>query len=483
MINRERFIADVEAVRRRSPLVHNITNYVAMNNSANALLAIGASPVMAHWTDEMADMPAIAGALVINIGTLATQWIEGMLAPGKAASLRGTPIVLDPVGAGATPYRTETAWQIIRECHPTIIRGNASEIMALVNADIKSKGVDSSQSSDDAVESAKQLANTTGAVVVISGAIDYITDGSRVETIGNGSPLMTRVTAMGCTATSVVGAFAGINPDAFEAALHGMAVMGVCGERAVAQKAAPGSLLTHFVDVLYEITPEQLAEQAVATPGNHRIKWSSTAFEAVADTMHSIEQYEFIQQMLAGTLPQEQFVRYLQQDKIYLKEYSRDLYAVADMMPDKAEGDFFRATAKEGMESENAMQAMLSERFGIHGEALPVATTLRYTRFLRHYTDTLDVPVVLAAVLPCYWVYNEVGKYLVTQQISPDNPYKEWIQTYGSPEMDEATDYVVGLIDRLAEGCTPEKQALMRRVFAEGCALELEFFMIGGENN
>jgi thiaminase/transcriptional activator TenA len=195
--------------------------------------------------------------------------------------------------------------------------------------------------------------------------------------------------------------------------------------------------------------------------------------------MHSIEQYEFIQKMLDGTLPQEQFVRYLQQDKIYLKEYSRDLYAVADMMTDKTEGDFFRATAKEGMESENAMQAMLSERFGIMGEAMPVATTLRYTRFLRHYTDTLDVPLVLAAVLPCYWVYNEVGKYLIAQHISPDNPYREWIQTYGSPEMDEATRYVVALIDRLAKECSPEKQALMRRVFVEGCALELEFFMIG----
>ncbi len=482
-MNKENLKRDLALMREKSPLVHNITNYVAMNFSANALLALGASPVMAHAVEEMDDMVGIASALVINIGTLDAEWVRGMLAAGRAAHRMGKPIVLDPVGAGATPYRTETAWQIIRECHPTIIRGNASEIMALVNADIKSKGVDSSQSSDDAVESAKQLAGTTGAVVVISGATDYITDGSRVETIGNGSPLMTLVTAMGCTATSVVGAFAGVNPDAFEAALHGMAMMGVCGERAVAQKSSPGSLLTHFVDALYEITPEQLAEQVVATPGDHRAKWSSTAFEAVADTMRSIEQYAFIQEMLAGTLPQEQFVRYLQQDKIYLKEYSRDLYAVADMMADKAEGDFFRATAKEGMESENAMQTMLSERFGIHGEALPVATTLRYTRFLRHYTDTLDVPVVLAAVLPCYWVYNEVGKYLVAQHITPDNPYKEWIQTYGSPEMDEATNYVVGLIDRLAENCTPEKQALMRRVFAEGCALELEFFMIGGESN
>lgn len=482
MLNRENLERDFALVREKSPLVHNITNYVAMNFSANALLALGASPVMAHGAEEMEDMVTIASALVINIGTLDAGWVHSMLIAGRAAHRLGKPIVLDPVGAGATPYRTEVAWQIVRECSPTIIRGNASEIMALVNADVKSKGVDSSQSSDDALESAKRLAQRTGAVVVISGATDYITDGLRVETVTNGSPLMTRVTAMGCTASSVVGAFAAINADAFEAALHAMAVMGVCGECAVARKASPGSLHTHFVDALYEITPEELG--ALATNDKSpRPQWSTTAFAAVADTMRSIEQYEFIQQMLAGTLPQEHFVRYLQQDKIYLKEYSRDLYAVADMMADKTEGDFFRATAKEGMESENAMQAMLSERFGIGGEALPVATTLRYTRFLRHYTDTMDVPVVLAAVLPCYWVYNEVGKYLVAQELSPDNPYKEWIETYGSPEMDKATNYVVSLLDRLAEGCTPEKQALMRHIFAEGCALELEFFMIGSSDN
>ena len=475
-MNTDNLMRDLAILREKSPLVHNITNYVAMNFSANALLAIGASPVMAHAVEEMDDMVAIASALVINIGTLDAEWVRGMLTAGHAAHRMGKPIVLDPVGAGATPYRTETAWQIIRECRPTIIRGNASEIMALVNADVKSKGVDSSQSSDDALESAQQLAKTTGAVVVISGATDYITDGTRTEIITYGSPLMTLVTAMGCTASSMVGAFAGINPDPFEASLHGMAVMGICGERAVAKKAAPGSLLPNFVDELYAITPEQLGEHVTA----NRSKWSDEAFAAVDDIMHSIEHYEFIQQMLAGTLAQEQFVRYLQQDKIYLKEYSRDLYAVADMMTDAAEGDFFRAMAKEGMESENAMQAMLSERFGIVGEPLPVAITLRYTRFLRHYTDTLDLPLVLAAVLPCYWVYNEVGKYLIAQHITPDNPYREWIQTYGSEEMDKATNYVVALIDRLAESCSPERQALMRRIFAEGCALELEFFMIGG---
>ena len=230
-------------------------------------------------------------------------------------------------------------------------------------------------------------------------------------------------------------------------------------------------------------SPREASAELAAIVRDSRPSWSATAFASVSDTMHSIEQYAFIQQMLDGTLPQEQFVRYLQQDKIYLKEYSRDLYALADMMTDKAEGDFFRTTAREGMESENAMQAMLSERFGIQSDPLPVATTLRYTNFLRHYTDTADVPIALAAVLPCYWVYNEVGKYLVAQHIDETNPYKEWIQTYGSEEMSQATDYVVALIDRFAADCSQEKQAAMRRIFAEGCALELDFFAIGVEED
>ena len=251
-MNTEHLKRDLALVRAQSPLVHNITNYVAMNFSANALLAIGASPVMAHAVEEMDDMVSIASALVINIGTLDAEWVRGMLRAGRAARRLGKPIVLDPVGAGATPYRTQTAWELIRECQPTIIRGNASEIMALVNSDIKSKGVDSSQSSDDAVEAARQLAQSTGAVVVISGATDYITDGTHTETVTYGSPLMTRVTAMGCTASSMVGAFAGINPDPFEASLHAMMVMGICGERAVAKNDSPGSLMINFLDELYE---------------------------------------------------------------------------------------------------------------------------------------------------------------------------------------------------------------------------------------
>ena len=245
--------AAIAAVRTQSPLVHNITNYVVMNNSANALLAIGASPVMAHWVSEMEEMTAIAGALVINIGTLDDKWIDGMLAAGRAAARRGTPIVLDPVGVGATSQRTEAALKIIEECHPTIIRGNASEIMALVDANIKSKGVDSSASSSDALESAKRLAKETGAVVVISGETDYITDGEAVHTVKGGDPIMTAVTGMGCTSTALVGAFSAVVEDPMTAATAAMAVMSLAGERAAANSRGNGSMQVNFLDELYNL--------------------------------------------------------------------------------------------------------------------------------------------------------------------------------------------------------------------------------------
>ena len=254
----ERLASALGAVRAKSPLVHNITNYVAMNNSANALLAIGASPVMAHWTDEMEEMTAIAGALVINIGTLDTEWIEGMFAAGRAANRRGVPIVLDPVGAGATSQRTATALRLIEECKPTVIRGNGSEIMALVNADVKSKGVDSSASSHDALSAAKTLAHNTGAVVVISGATDYITDGTTTYTVEGGDPIMTSVTGMGCTSTALVGAFLAVESDAMVAATSAMAIMSLAGERAASYSKGSGSMQVNFLDELYNLTPEKL---------------------------------------------------------------------------------------------------------------------------------------------------------------------------------------------------------------------------------
>lgn len=257
-IQKQMLATALGAVRAKSPLVQNITNYVAMNNSANALLAIGASPVMAHWTDEMEEMCAIAGALVINIGTLDTEWIEGMFAAGKVARQRGVPIVLDPVGAGATSQRTTTALRLIEECKPTVIRGNGSEIMALVDANIRSKGVDSSASSHDALSAAQTLARQTGSVVVISGATDYITDGTTTHRVEGGNPIMTSVTGMGCTSTALVGAFLAVESDALVAATSAMAVMSLAGERAAAYSKGNGSMQMNFLDELYNLSPENL---------------------------------------------------------------------------------------------------------------------------------------------------------------------------------------------------------------------------------
>lgn len=253
MIRVQSISADLAEVRKKSPLVHNITNFVVMNNTANALLALGASPVMAHAVEEVKDMVGIASALVINMGTLNPGWVEGMVEAGKAASAKGIPVVFDPVGVGATPYRNEVAIRILAECKPTFIRGNASEIMALAQENVQTKGVDSLAESNAAIDAAKRLATETGAVVVISGPEDFITDGTRVLSTKNGSALMARVTGMGCTATAVLGAFAAVNDNRLLAAAHAMAVMGIVGELALAKANGPGTLQLHFIDALYNI--------------------------------------------------------------------------------------------------------------------------------------------------------------------------------------------------------------------------------------
>jgi hydroxyethylthiazole kinase len=263
MTDKQQLKADLIQIREKSPLVHNITNYVVMNNTANALLAVGASPVMAHALEEVSDMVNIASALVINMGTLSEKWVDAMLQAGAAAKAKGIPVVFDPVGVGATPYRNQVAAAILQTCKPTIIRGNGSEIMALTNQHSKTKGVDSTASSNAALGAAIQLAKETGAVVVISGEEDFITDGTIVRIVKNGSSLMPKVTGMGCTATAVVGAFAAVNPDRLAAATHAMTVMGVAGELAARKADGPGTLQLHFLDALYNLTPETLDEQAI----------------------------------------------------------------------------------------------------------------------------------------------------------------------------------------------------------------------------
>ncbi|WP_439584522.1 hydroxyethylthiazole kinase [Dyadobacter bucti] len=259
VFNPEQNLAQIRTV---SPLVHNITNFVVMNFTANALLAVGASPVMAHAVEEVEDMVAIAGSLVINIGTLSPAWVEGMKLAMKAASKIGKPIILDPVGAGATPYRNAVLTELLATASPTIIRGNASEILALAGTNVQTKGVDSTASSKDSIDAARALSLQYGSVVSVSGATDVIVSGEKTAFVENGVPLMTRITGMGCSASAIAGAFAAIQADPFDAAVSAAATMGLSGEIAYRKVKLPGSFQIAFLDALAEITPAQLAELA-----------------------------------------------------------------------------------------------------------------------------------------------------------------------------------------------------------------------------
>ncbi|MFL5542725.1 MAG: hydroxyethylthiazole kinase [Longimicrobiaceae bacterium] len=242
--------AALQRLREQVPLVQSITNYVSMDVTANALLAIGAAPAMVHAAEEVEEFVGIAHALVINIGTLSPPWVEAMrLAADRAVAL-GKPWVLDPVGAGATRYRTDTARELA-ERRPAIIRGNASEILAVAGAANATRGVDSAHASSDAVESARGLARQLGCVVAVTGAVDYVTDGARTLSVSNGHPLMTRVTALGCSATALVGAFAAVHTDPLVATAAALGALGVAGEIAARDADGPGTFRWKLLDALY----------------------------------------------------------------------------------------------------------------------------------------------------------------------------------------------------------------------------------------
>ena len=249
---------DLRAVRERAPLVHNVTNFVVMQQTANALLAIGASPIMAHAEAELDELLAYAGALVLNIGTLDAPWIRAMEAALAAARGRALPVVLDPVGAGASRLRTDTAMRLLGSGGVTILRGNASEILALAGAAGATKGVDSTLSSDAAREAAHGLAARFRCAVVVSGAVDYCIDCTREVRVNNGVAMMARITGMGCTASALCGAFAAVQADALCAAVDAMAVMGVAGERAFAAARGPGTMAVCFLDALHHIGVAEL---------------------------------------------------------------------------------------------------------------------------------------------------------------------------------------------------------------------------------
>ena len=254
-------IASLKRIKETAPLIHNITNFVVMNSSANILLAVGASPVMAHSPAEVEEMTAMAGALVLNIGTLQEDWLEAMLRAGKAANAKGIPIVLDPVGAGATQFRTAAVQRIMTTCSIAVLRGNASEILSLGSKDIKTKGVDSSLSlSDDIVPAAKAMALEQNCIIAISGEQDCITDGRRVFRVGNGQPLMTRVTGIGCGLSAVVAAFCAVDPAALlEAVTAAFAFYGRCADLAVTTSDQPGSFYVAFLDRLYSVGRGEIA--------------------------------------------------------------------------------------------------------------------------------------------------------------------------------------------------------------------------------
>ncbi|NNU89736.1 hydroxyethylthiazole kinase [Anoxybacillus sp. CHMUD] len=249
-------------VRKESPLVHNMTNVVVTNFVANGLLAVGASPVMAYAKEEVADMVRLARALVLNIGTLNETDVEAMLIAGKAANEANIPVIFDPVGAGATAYRTETARRILREVNISILRGNASEIASIAGEQVRTKGVDAGDVQGDLVDVAKKAALMFRSVVVVTGKDDVVTDGERIVIVSNGDAMLTKVTGTGCLLSSVLGAFAGIGDDMMMSSVAALAYYGVAAEKAAKQAKAPGSFQLSFLNALHETSAEEVDQYA-----------------------------------------------------------------------------------------------------------------------------------------------------------------------------------------------------------------------------
>ncbi|MBB3285636.1 MULTISPECIES: hydroxyethylthiazole kinase [Rhizobium] len=250
------------AVRANPPLVQCITNFVAMNITANVMLAAGASPAMVHAEEEAGEFAAISGALTINIGTLSSGWLAGMLKAAQSANNAGKPWVLDPVAHYATEFRRKAVAQLL-ELQPRIIRGNASEIIALAGGTSRGQGVDSRDAVEQAEESARQLAVKHDCVVAVTGVTDFVTDGRKAKRIAGGSPFMPQVTALGCSLTCLVGAFAAATPDEpFDATAAALTVFAVAGAQAGAAADGPGSFSWRFLDALAALTPELLDRDA-----------------------------------------------------------------------------------------------------------------------------------------------------------------------------------------------------------------------------
>ncbi len=257
----EKITEDLREIRTKKPLVHHITNYVVMNETANLTLCMGALPVMAHAHEEVEEMVAMAGCLVLNIGTLDPYWIESMLKAGKRANELGIPVVLDPVGVGATTYRTETAKAILDRIDTSVIRGNAAEIATLAGSEAKIRGVESLEPAEGMLENGHRLSNYYNCVVAITGKDDHVISGSDTIIVSNGTPTMGNVTGTGCMATTAIAAFAAVDEDRLVASAGALACFGIAGERA-AQNASdsPGSFHMRLYDEVAALDEDKIKE-------------------------------------------------------------------------------------------------------------------------------------------------------------------------------------------------------------------------------
>jgi len=258
---------DLAAIREKKPLVHSITNLVVMNETANAILCLGALPIMAHAKEEVAEMVGIASALVLNIGTLEPDWIDAMEMAGKRANELNIPVILDPVGAGATKLRTESSRRLLQNVKISIARGNAGEVATLAGIAAEVKGVESIGASQTSEEIARQFASTYGCTAAITGVVDVVSDGKRTAKLSNGHEMMGKVVGTGCMSSTMVASFAAVDADSFSAAVGGLTAFGIAGEIAAQISGdRPGTFHTTVYDALYALSAEDIHKRARIEP-------------------------------------------------------------------------------------------------------------------------------------------------------------------------------------------------------------------------
>lgn len=254
---------DLSAIREKKPLIHSITNFVVMNETANAILCLGALPIMSHAKEEVEEMVGVAGALVLNIGTLTPDWVDAMELAGKRANELGIPVILDPVGAGATRLRTESSKRLLKNVRISILRGNAAEVSTLAGISAEIRGVESIAAGELTPEIVKQFASTLGCTVAITGKVDFVSDGTRTAKISNGHWMLGKVVGTGCISNVIVASFAAVEPDPFVAAVGGLTALGIVGEIAACDNIdKPGTFHVELYNELYALEADDVCRLA-----------------------------------------------------------------------------------------------------------------------------------------------------------------------------------------------------------------------------